>query len=215
VIQVFEWAAAIFVFLGLLAAASVGVLVWALRRANRVSPHYRTAAPLSWLYSWRTFAYLHRRLRRVVAGVQAAMSPPLAVGARRREPGNRMPQAMIDLAGEIEARAVSVDDRLVVASHARHTPRRLALAELSREVRDVESSANRLVGLSNGWRNHLLVLSGNGPDAGEHLNERMDALEQALTELIPLSDPRSAGCGPGALGPGQSNVLASQQRRPA
>src|ERR1700694_1902398 len=63
------------------------IVVRSVRRANRVHPGRRSAAPLRWLYSWREPARLPRRRRRAVTLAQSAVTsfrPP----ARRWRQGD-------------------------------------------------------------------------------------------------------------------------------
>jgi hypothetical protein len=141
-----------------------------LRRANRVAPGRRSRAPLSWLVSLAAPARLHRRLRRAVAAadLSVAMSPAA--------------QALQDVAGELVARAISLDDCLVAVNALHPAVRRDHLTQLTAEVREIELSTARLHRLSGDWRLRLDQAAASAmpfPD----LHERMDSVEAALREL--------------------------------
>ena len=169
--------------LGVLALVAVTtfviVLVALLRkvtRANRVAPGRPSPAPLSWLASPGAPARLHRRLRRAVttADVSARRIAPAAV-------------ALADVAAEITARAVAVDDGLVAASGLHPMARRGPLSDLTREVRDIEACAGRLHRISGDWRRLHDEAAGALSVPPPNLHERLDAVEAALRELPTLT----------------------------
>jgi hypothetical protein len=154
-------------------ALSVALLMRALIRANRVAPGRHSAAPLTWLVSPRLAARLHRRLRRAVAVSAFATGTvaPAAVPLR-------------EVAAGLAGRAVSLDDWLVAADGLHPVARRPRLAQLTAEVREIETGAARLHNISGDWRrslDHATVGIAPLPD----LHERLDAVEAALQELTP------------------------------
>ena len=153
-------------------ALSVALLMRALIRANRVAPGRRSAAPLTWLVSPRLPARLHRRLRRAVGVSQFAVGSiaPAAVPLR-------------EVAGELTARAVSLDDWLVPAQCLHPVARRPRLAQLTAEVRQIEVSAARLHHLSADWRRCMDQATGHGAVPLPDLHQRLDAVEATLQEL--------------------------------
>lgn len=171
----------VLVFLAIAAATSVAVVVAAVQlllrrldRANRVVPCRSSHAPIGWLWSWRQPARLHRRLRR------AAQVAELAVTPLRR--GDAPPSTLHDVAGELVARAGTVDDWLVAASRLDRYWGQGRLAELSVEVRDLERSAYRLQLVSAEWRARF-DRAAQGAVPPPNLHERLDAVEAALQEL--------------------------------
>jgi hypothetical protein len=161
---------AVVVVVGL--AVGVALTMRALIRANRVAPGRRSAAPLSWLVSPRASARLHRRLRRAagVADVAVVSLAPAAVTLR-------------DVAGELVARATTIDDWLVAAQGLHPVARRSRLAQLSAEVHEVEGSAARLHQLSCDWRRCLDEATAGRGLALPTLDQRLDSVEAALREL--------------------------------
>ncbi|HEX3539777.1 MAG TPA: hypothetical protein VHT75_04970 [Acidimicrobiales bacterium] len=141
-------------------------------RANQVAPGRPSPAPLSWLASPGAPARLHRRLRRAVttADVSARRIAPAAV-------------ALGDVAQEITARAVAVDDGLVAASGLHPMARRGQVAELAAEVRDIEACAARLHRVSGDWRRRHDEAASALSVPPPNLHERLDAVEAALREL--------------------------------
>jgi hypothetical protein len=141
-----------------------------LRRANRVEPGRRSAAPLSWLVSLGAPARLHRRLRRTVsaANLSVAISPAA--------------QALQDVASELVERAISLDDRLVAVNALHPALRRTHLTQLAASVREIELSTGRLHRLSSDWRLRLDQAAASATPFPD-LHERMDSVEAALREL--------------------------------
>lgn len=167
-------------------ALSVALLMRALIRANRVAPGRRSAAPLTWLVSPGYPARLHRRLRRAVAVCNFAVGTvaPAAVPLR-------------DVASELTARAASLDDWIVAAQGLHTLARRPRLAQLTAEVREIETSAARLHNVSGDWRRILHQQTGAAVPLPD-LHQRLDAVEAALQELpgpfpaAPLTSPSAA-----------------------
>lgn len=153
-----------------LIAAALALVVWRLRRSNRVVPSVRSAAPLVWLVSPSSLAFAHRRLSRSVDSVRAAdeFHPPA-------DPTSPVPQLIDDL----EAQAVSLDCRLVLA-------RRLPRSVRSREHREIRHLVAQHEALANRVR-HLIVRDTD--DDGERiatmtdLGDRVRALEQGHEEV--------------------------------
>jgi hypothetical protein len=151
-------------------ATSTVYTVRSLHRRNAVVPGRRSTAPLSWIRSPRAAARLHRRLARAVALAHA--------GADR-------PELLAPLLSELDAHAADIDRRLVLTSQTARLWKLRALAQLYREVTEVEALAVRIAGLVNDWPKSL-----EAPPAVA-IGQRMDALESALRELSAV-DRRAA-----------------------
>jgi hypothetical protein len=167
-------------------ALTVGVMMRRLRRRNRLVPDRRTAAPLTWRWSPRRAALLHRRLRRsceLIAAVLGDASRPrrrLPLPRRRQE----VPGTVLETAGrELLERAVVADARLADIERRGPAWRRLQLPAVAAEVSAIESAALRLVQLDGELRQQSqgIDVTG-GPDRAELL---LDAFEAALAELRP------------------------------
>jgi len=174
----------------------VAAVIWfsvrrRLHRSNRLVSGRRSGAPASWLWSPRRAAMLHRRLR---SCCQVALQAATAAGssASRQRPPRRFvlrlrPRVALGpferLAGEVIAQAVELDARLIVADQRAGSWRRQALAELTGDVRRLESSTRRMESLARAWQAQL----GGAQPVGPALVEQLDALEAALSELrIPM-----------------------------
>ena len=171
--ELFVFVAAFLLALSAAAAAGCALTVYALRRANRVSPDRRSHAPVSWLWSWREPARLHRRLRRAVQ----SCSVSAAVAATTLRP----------LADDLASRAATVDDELAAGGHIHWVGRRPLMARLSGSVREIERSALQLNRLATEWRTglHQVALSESDPDLD--LGSRMAAAQAALAEATAAS----------------------------
>jgi len=148
-----------------------------LRRANQVRPGTPSPAPLSWLWSFRAAARMHRRLAAVVAAGRAAVALRGASGL-----------GLDQVAGELERRAVDLDAQLVVADRAPAGPRARMLRELRAESRELESLVERVIRMSRAWSGASPSERGLGP-----IRERLDLLEQALRELDGIDQAAPAG----------------------
>jgi hypothetical protein len=104
VVLVFSLMAAVF------AACCAAAGVHMLRVRNRVVPEVRSAAPVRWLWSARTPARLHRRLRRSVLGCRFALDRELVAAGRARLSGRA--RVVRDLRGEVE-QVEALNQRLV------------------------------------------------------------------------------------------------------
>jgi hypothetical protein len=170
-----------------LAVAGWLLLMRSLHRANRVVATRRSGAPVSWLWSWRRPARLHRRLRRAVQVATGSVSSlehhsPISTVGRRPRPGSTPATPLHEVAGELAQRALTVDDYLIAACRLQRPWAQHRLGELTAEVREVEALAVRLVQLSGQWRISLdqaVQPALPPPD----LRERLDAVEAALQEL--------------------------------
>lgn len=178
---VWDWLALVAVLGFGMIAMVVGLLLYAIRRLHlhsRVVPSVRSSAPLHWLVSPRRAARLHRRLR---ASVQAAH-----LAQRHRE---TIGLGLDDVVVELSNRAVDLDRQLVVCNRAPAAPRSRMLRELTAEVRELESIAERTVRLGRAWAGDRPSERGLGP-----VRDRLDALEAAVRELdgieqLPVADP--------------------------
>lgn len=158
------------ILLSLGAAASLGVALaltyQALNRRNRIAPRVRTGAPMSWLWSGRLAARLHRRLRAVVRNAQACC-PRVS----RKSPRSTVHELVDDL---VEL-AAAADRRIVVASSLPRFRRTLALAEIAVEIREIEVLGGRV--------RHYGGLGAPAPVTVASLQERLDALDAARREI--------------------------------
>lgn len=153
----------------LLAFATAAVAAHVLGRANRLVPGTATPAPLGWLWSPRTAARLHRRLKRSLSAARTCAE------LHGRDLG------LVDLVSDLERHAVALDRELVVADRLPHPNRSRALRELRAEVRQVDALAERIIRNGRAW-------SGTEPSAREvtGVAERLDALESAVADLSRL-----------------------------
>lgn len=103
-----------------------------LRRRNRVAPSIPTNAPLSWLWSPRRAARLHRRLRAAVVHSRLGPDDASATGPMFRA---------------LVAEAVQIDGHLVAVGRLRFADRQGYLRPLAAEVARVEQVAARLARL--------------------------------------------------------------------
>jgi hypothetical protein len=154
-------------FLAIVTVVGCTLVVRGVRRANRVAPNRRTAAPIGWLWSLRAPARLHRRLKRAVRMAWTSVAPLAPRGSLSR------------LADELAQRAAFIDDRLVSAARARWL-----LGGLAQEVAQVEADARRLTGLAHSWRLQLqqAALASEAVPALD-MQSRLDAFEAAMAEL--------------------------------
>jgi hypothetical protein len=159
----------------MLTAGSVAVVLWRLRRRNRVVPELRTAAPLSWLVLPTLPARLHRRLRTAIGVARLAQDSPGAQSILR----------------ELESHAAVVDDHLVVTSRLR-AGRVASLRSLTAQVEGVELVAGRLATAAVEAR-RARTLPGDAPDPLVRIGEKLAALEEARRDLAHVE--RHAGLG--------------------
>jgi hypothetical protein len=157
-------------------ASSVGlVLLWRLRRRNRLHPRWPTMAPLSWLVHPGRPARLHRRLRHAVAT------------AHYRAPGrgrHKVPGSSVDeLIQELLHEATALDEQLVLAGRAPRPVRRRLLAVAAPQVDKLEMLAARLAVLVS-----ASARPGGAPAATMilTLEDRLDALEVSRQEIADL-----------------------------
>jgi hypothetical protein len=174
--QALLFAAWFFGFIVVASAVCWALTIRSLRRANRVVAGRRTAAPISWLWSWREPARLHRRLRRAVAMARAAVASPLSppTGRRRAAPATMLST----LAAELAEHAVAIDERLVAAGRMRSL-----LPALAQEVHEVERSAARLSSLAGAWRAQVHQAALTEGTGALDFGSRLDAFEAAMAEL--------------------------------
>lgn len=152
------------------AAASVGVAaaltLRALARQNRLAPRIRTGAPLSWLWSRRAAARMHRRLRAVVRNAHDCCPR-----ATRRQPRS----TVHELVDELVELAVAADRRLVASTSMPRLRRAVALAEIAGETREIERLSARV--------RHYAGIGAPATVTLSSLQERLDALEAARREI--------------------------------
>jgi hypothetical protein len=160
------------------------LLVRRLGRANRVVPDRRSPAPLTWLWSWRATARLHRRLQRamrVVAYVMVPFSPP---------PRGHRPLAqsgpLVDLVGVADAlmvRAAELDDRLVSASGLASPWQGKLVGELRTAVAEVEASVSHLERVAVAWRTGIDAAAMWQACPPLDLRSRLGSVEATLAEV--------------------------------
>jgi hypothetical protein len=157
-------------------ASSVGIVVlWRLRRRNRLHPRWPTSAPLSWLVHPGPAARLHRRLRHAVATAHYR-----APGRGRR----KIPSSSVDqLVEELLQEAAAVDEQLSLAARAPRPIRRRIIAVCEPQVAQLEAIAARLAVLVS-----ASARPGGAPAATAilTLEDRLDALEVSRQEIADL-----------------------------
>jgi hypothetical protein len=166
--------------------------VW---RTNRVVPDRRTHAPISWLVSPREPARLHRRLRRTAQAANSSVAP-LRSAPKRRQSDNAV-SPLVQVADDLIAQAILLDDRLPQAASAAPQWRSPLLHELGIEVKEVEAAAGRLGRLAATWQMEMrraaeLPTPGIAP---LELRSRLDAVEAALAELRPIGHAHTQSSG--------------------
>jgi len=158
---------------------------WRLHRRNRVSPAVRSPAPVTWLWSPKAPARLHRRLQGAVADIHLAPS--------RRSP-HRADASVDDLRRELEYQAVELDHHLVVATRHPRRERRSLLRSLDQQVGEVEALSARLSRLrarpdgtpASGWD-----AVRQPPEVLSDISRQLDLLDAAQEELTAIE--RAAG----------------------
>ena len=158
---------------------------WRLQRRNRVSPAVKSPAPITWLWSPRPPARMHRRLQLAVAEIQLAPS--------RRSPLSG-PASVDDMRRELEYQAVELDHHLVIAARHPRRQRRLLVRSLDEQIADVEQLSVRLSRLSgrppgtpaSGWD-----ATREPPDLLADIGHQLDLLDAAQEELTAIE--RAAG----------------------
>ncbi|MGH9106002.1 MAG: hypothetical protein ACRDZX_09225 [Acidimicrobiales bacterium] len=200
-----EWLLLLLIFLLLpvvLLTSAAFAATASLRRANRVAPDRGAGAPpLLWLWSPGAAATLHRRLRYAcqlvgpVVGTRQRSLRPSTLRPRlwrgRCQTEGAGTDEIAELAGEVLREAVSLDHQVVSANLlGRGMARSQALGSLGWEVSAVEDAARRVHRLAT-RRAQLAWPQSCGPLT---LDERIAAMEAALSELTPR--PPSTWAGP-------------------
>src|SRR4051812_12011244 len=177
------------------------LLRWRLQRRNRVSPAVKSPAPITWLWSPRSTARLHRRLQGAVADIHLAPS---------RRSTFSGPASVDELRRELEYQAVELDHHLVIAGRHPRGHRRSILRSLDEQVSEIETLSVRLSRLSarpegtpsSGWdvtRQPPEVLSGIADqlDLLDAAQEELTAIERAAG-LVDLDEPLATSTDPAA-----------------
>ena len=151
---------------------SIWWMVRSQRRRNRFGRDDRIVAPTHWLYTPGESPRLHRRL---LSACAAARQAARVIDGRRLTPSGA-----VDVADELERQAGVVDDGLILAGRLDSRRRQTLLESLRPQVVEIEAVAERLVRLAADGDHGRLAL-----DVGR-LNERLDALEQAGSEVAEL-----------------------------
>ncbi len=163
----------------------VTLLRWRFARRNRVSPAVKSPAPVTWLWSPRSTARLHRRLQAAVADIHLAPS--------RRSP-HRGPASVDELRRELEYQAVELDHHLVIVSRHPRSRRSSLVRSLEEQVTEIEQLSVRLSRLSgrpegtpaSGWD-----VTREPPDVLAEIARQLDVLDAAQDELTAIE--RAAG----------------------
>lgn len=151
------------------------VLLWRLRRRNRLHPTWPTMAPLIWLVHPGRSARLHRRLRAAVAT------------AHHRAPGrgrHKVPHSSVDeMVAALLTEATAVDEQVVLAARAPRPVRRQILDVCEPHVAQLEAIAGRLAVLVS-----ASARPGGAPAANaiQALEDRLDAIEVSRQEIADL-----------------------------
>lgn len=161
------------------------LLRWRFDRRNRVSPAVKSPAPITWMWSPRTTARLHRRLQGAVADIHLAPS--------RRSPHGG-PASVDELRRELEYQAVELDRHLVIVARHPRRQRRSLLRALGRQVAEIEVLSVRLSRLSarpegtpaSGWE-----VSRQPPEVLSEIARQLDLIDAAQGELTAIE--RAAG----------------------
>lgn len=166
-------------------------LRYSLRRANRLVPGARgPSAPVSWLWSPRPAATLHRRLRsacKLASSVPGAWSPrelpthqirrALRPSRRHRTPAR---DGIAELAREVLEGALRLDGQIVSSNLlARGHPRARALAQVAYQVGALEDAARRVHQLAE----RRAQLAEPSEVSSLSLQDRIAAMEAAINEL--------------------------------
>jgi len=167
VAEVLTWVVGIGLLSLSVVVAGLALVLWRLRRRNRLHPALPTTAPLHWLCSPSRAGRCHRRLRAAVA-VAGYRGPP-----RRSSVVHRLDDLTVDLVHE----AAAVDRRLVSAALVARPLRRSSIDLLEPRVAWVERLAARLAELAHGGG------VDDGDDRLVRLDERLAALEDAQREV--------------------------------
>jgi hypothetical protein len=163
----------------------ITLLRWRFARRNRVSPAVKSPAPITWLWSPRPTARLHRRLQAAVADIHLAPS--------RRSP-HRGPASVDELRRELEYQAVELDHHLVIVSRHPRGQRTSLVRSLQAQVTEIEQLSVRLSRLSSrpegtprsGWD-----VTREPPDVLAEIARQLDVLDAAQDELTAIE--RAAG----------------------
>jgi hypothetical protein len=163
----------------------VTLLRWRFARRNRVSPAVKSPAPVTWLWSPRATARLHRRLQAAVADIHLAPS--------RRSP-HRGPASVDELRRELEYQAVELDHHLVIVARHPRSRRSSLVRSLEEQVTEIEQLSVRLSRLSgrpegtpaSGWD-----VTREPPDVLAEIARQLDVLDAAQDELTAIE--RAAG----------------------
>lgn len=163
----------------------VTLLRWRFERRNRVSPAVRSPAPVTWLWSPRATARLHRRLQGAVADIHLAPS--------RRSPHGG-PASVDELRRELEYQAVELDHHLVIVARHPRRRRRSLMRSLDGQVAEIEALSVRLSRLSarpegtpaSGWE-----VTRQPPEVLSEIARQLDVLDAAQEELTAIE--RAAG----------------------
>jgi hypothetical protein len=163
----------------------VGLVVRSIAQRNRLHPSIETGAPLTWCWSPRATARLHRRLQ----GALETFGDPS---------GDRRPSSAdgsAELVAVLAHQAAAVDRELITA-HRSHGPRRRAhLRGLRADVRQVEHLSQRMQHQRRAMGADGIAASPSRRVVLDGIRSRLDLLAEAHAELLAV-EQASTGSDP-------------------
>lgn len=183
------------------------VLRWRLHLANQISPRNRSNAPLTWLWSPARPARIHRRLRSDIQSLNL-----VAPGAPKGSGVQTESSLGIDaIHRELENQAVTIDHKVVAASHLPRAPKRTALNHLEDQAAQLEELTQRLIRLQHERNSFISEPStATAVDPLHEINEKLELLEAAHDEIA--SFERSLNSSPESML--NSPIPKSQEHAP-
>lgn len=183
------------------------VVRWRLHLANQVSPRNRSNAPLTWLWSPARPARLHRRLRSDIQSLTL-----VAPGAQKDSRVQTESSLGIDaIHQELENQAVTIDHKVVAASHLPRAPKRIALNHLEDQAAQLEALTKRLIRLHHERNSFISEPStAMAEDPLHEIDEKLELLESAHEEIA--SFERSLSLSPESML--NSPIPKSQEHAP-
>ena len=155
-----------------------GLLVQSARRALRITPGARTAAPVRWLFSPSTSAFQHRRLR-TAAGVARATG-------LRYDTDGWVAADFPALVGQLQDEAVAIEQALVHASATSGRARRQLLVPVVERIERYEDSVARLVATADDWS---AVTQISTADRLQRVDDKLEAVRQAASAVRRADSP--------------------------